>query len=281
MSWVAIDEDETTHTSARAVNPLHSWAQTVTRNVESPLVAIPPLKSLPPMIRAEAMASSAVTKRDYAPGHTLGSQLKPGSSGSRAERATTASSTRKNLIWVIPAEEDMHRPTTLFAATMALVLIASACGSDTPTVADTLDGTTITLVTHDSFYLSDGTLQSFTDQTGVKVELLSSGDAGAMVSQSVISAGNPVGDVMFGIDNTFLQRGLDAALFEPYSSPALADVPDEFELDPQHRVTPIDFGDVCVNYWTDALTAAAPVTLDDLVKPDYADQLVVENPETS
>jgi len=175
----------------------------------------------------------------------------------------------------------MHRPTTLFAATMALALIASACGSDTPTVADALDGTTITLVTHDSFYLSDGTLQSFTDQTGVKVELLSSGDAGAMVSQSVISAGNPVGDVMFGIDNTFLQRGLDADLFEPYSSPALADVPDEFELDPQHRVTPIDFGDVCVNYWTDALTAAAPVTLDDLVKPDYADQLVVENPETS
>jgi len=171
--------------------------------------------------------------------------------------------------------------TTLLAAVIALGLLAAACGNDDITAAGTLDGTTITLVAHDSFYLSDGTLQAFTDQTGVKVEILGSGDAGTMVSQSIVSAGNPLGDVMFGIDNTFLQRGLDADLFEPYEPAALSEVPDEFELDSQHRVTPIDFGDVCVNYWTDALTAPAPTSLDDLVKPEYADQLVVESPETS
>jgi len=169
----------------------------------------------------------------------------------------------------------------VIAVVIALGLLTASCGSDNLSAADTLDGTTITLVTHDSFALSDTTLQAFTDQTGVKVDVLTSGDAGTMVSQSIVSTGNPLGDVMFGIDNTFLQRGLDADLFEPYQSAALGDVPDKFELDPQHNVTPIDFGDVCVNYWTDALPTTAPTSLDDLVKPEYADQLVVENPETS
>ncbi len=167
------------------------------------------------------------------------------------------------------------------AVIIALAVIAASCGNDDKTAADTMAGVTITLVTHDSFVLSDSTLQAFTAQTGVKVDVLTSGDAGTMVSQSVISAGNPLGDVMFGIDNTFLQRGLDADLFEPYVSSGLADVPDEFELDPMHRVTPIDFGDVCVNYWIDALDTAPPVDLADLTDPRFADSLVVENPETS
>ena len=102
-----------------------------------------------------------------------------------------------------------------------------------------------------------------------------------MVSEAILTAGNPLGDVMFGVDNTFLARALDAELFEPYESPNLANVPDEFKLDSQHRVTPIDYGDVCVNYWTDALPAEAPEALEDLTAPELADQLVVQNPETS
>ena len=66
----------------------------------------------------------------------------------------------------------------------------------------------------------------------------------------------------------------------PYSSPALAGVSDEFQLDPQHRVTPVDYGDVCVNYWIDAVPTV-PETLDDLTQPEFADQLVVQHPETS
>ncbi len=140
----------------------------------------------------------------------------------------------------------------------------------------------ITLVTHDSFALSEGTLAAFTEETGIAVELLSSGDAGQMVSEAVLTAGNPVGDVLFGIDNTFLQRGLDAEIFVPYESPNLANVPDAFELDDQHRVTPIDYGDVCANYWISEFgDVPVPTTLDDLIDPAYADLFVTENPETS
>ena len=143
------------------------------------------------------------------------------------------------------------------------------------------DPSGITLLTHDSFALSDETLAAFTSRTGIEVTLLQAGDTGTMVSEAILTAGNPLGDVMFGVDNTFLARALKAELFEPYESPNLAEVPDEFKLDSEHRVTPIDYGDVCINYWTDALPADPPEALEDLTVPEFADQLVVQNPETS
>lgn len=164
-------------------------------------------------------------------------------------------------------------------------LLAAACGGDATlddeVVIDTTDlaPVTITLVTHDSFVVSDGIFDAFTDETGVTVEVVSGGDAGEIVSRAVLTAGAPEGDVMFGIDNTFLQRGLDAELFVAYESPALSDVPDELELDSEYRVTPIDVSDVCVNYWTDELDGPPPASLEDLTA--YADTFVTMNPESS
>lgn len=183
----------------------------------------------------------------------------------------------------------MTRPNfavSLIASAIGLIavagVIAAACGNDDDGDADSpTDPSSITLLTHDSFALSDETLVVFTAQTGIEVQILQAGDTGTMVSEAILTAGNPLGDVMFGVDNTFLARALNADLFEPYESPNLADVPDVFKLDPQHRVTPIDFGDVCINYWTDALPADPPTTLEDLASPEFANQLVVQNPETS
>lgn len=148
--------------------------------------------------------------------------------------------------------------------------------------ADTA-GTTIKLVTHDSFAASDGIFDQFTKDTGIKVKLLSSGDAGTLVSQSILTKGRPVADVLYGIDTTFLCRGTKAGLFTPYAPAALENVPDAYELDGNHLVTPIDVGDVCLNYSKAAFPAPgdAPASLDDLTKKAFADDFVTENPETS
>ncbi len=56
------------------------------------------------------------------------------------------------------------------------------------------------------------------------------------------------------------------------------------ELDPGHRVVPVDYGDVCINYdivWFKDHGLSVPATLDDLLKPEYRGLLVVENPATS
>ena len=79
-----------------------------------------------------------------------------------------------------------------------------------------------------------------------------------MLSQVILTKDNPIADVVFGIDNTFLQRALDEDLFVPYRSPAVDAVPAELQLDAQDRVTPIDYGDVCVNYWIDATDGPPP-----------------------
>jgi thiamine transport system substrate-binding protein len=164
-----------------------------------------------------------------------------------------------------------------------LIVVALLMLAIVPTQAQ--DATvTLTLVTHDSFAVSEDVLTKFEDESGIRVEILRSGDAGAMVNQAILSKENPLGDVLYGVDNTFMSRALDADLFVPYESPALKDVPDAFKLDAENRITPIDFGDVCLNYNTSYFAEkklALPESLMDLTKPEYKSLLVVENPATS
>jgi thiamine transport system substrate-binding protein len=175
---------------------------------------------------------------------------------------------------------------------LALTLLATACGDDdadtstddTESETGVAEETTITLLTHDSFDISEEVLDAFAEETGITVELLPSGDAGSMLNQAILSKGSPQGDVLFGVDSTFLSRALDEDLFVPYESPALEGVDDSLVLDPEHRATPIDTGDVCLNYDKATLAEAGlepPRDLADLADPAYAGTLVVENPATS
>jgi thiamine transport system substrate-binding protein len=168
-------------------------------------------------------------------------------------------------------------------AGLAVCLPLVACGDDSGDDAGN-EVTSVRLLTHDSFLLSDGVLDAFTEETGIEVELLQGGDAGQVVNQAILTNGNPQADVLFGIDSTFLTRALDADLFIPYEAEALDQIDDERVLDPGHQVTSIDYGDVCLNYdraWFAEQGAPVPTSLEDLVDPAYKDLLVVENPATS
>ena len=163
-----------------------------------------------------------------------------------------------------------------------LALTAAACsGSD--------DASPITLVTYESFPTEETRvnelLDEFSADTGVEVEILVAGDTGTMLSKAELTAGNPEGDVMWGIDSTFISRAIASEVFEPYTAAGLDAVPDSLtELVPNGEATPVDFGDVCINYDIAALEAlgvAPPSALDDLADPTYQDLLVVQNPATS
>jgi thiamine transport system substrate-binding protein len=143
---------------------------------------------------------------------------------------------------------------------------------------------TITLVTHDSFNVSKSVMRAFTRETGITVKVLRAGDAGQVVNQAILTKDEPIGDVLYGVDNTFLSRGLDAGIFERYAAKDLDRVPSGYVLDKRHRVTPIDRGDVCVNYdkqWFGEHGIEPPTTLGHLLERRYRDLLVVENPATS
>ncbi len=143
---------------------------------------------------------------------------------------------------------------------------------------------TLTVMTHDSFAATDSVIKAFEQANNAKVNILKSGDAGAALNKAILSKQAPLADVFYGVDNTFLSRALAADIYEPYDSPALKDVPAEFQLDPTHRALPVDSGDVCVVYdkgYFSAHNLAVPGSLEDLTKPEYKGLLVTENPATS
>ena len=166
----------------------------------------------------------------------------------------------------------------LCALAVVVAVLAAGCGGNDETPSE------VVLVTHDSFAISDDVKRAFEDESGLRLRILKAGDAGEIVTRALLTAGNPEGDVLFGVDNNLLQRALDGDVFEEYESPELENVDPELVLDPAHLATPIDRGDVCLNYdkrWFADRGIEPPSELGDLLRSSYRDLIVVENPATS
>jgi thiamine transport system substrate-binding protein len=179
---------------------------------------------------------------------------------------------------------------------LSIVLMISVACAPTPTTPEASteapaaateaasEPAVITLMSHDSFSISDEVIAEFEAANNAEVEYLPSGDAGSALNQTILSKNNPLADVFFGVDNTFMSRALEADVFDPYASPLLDNVPDELELDPQNRLLPVDYGDVCLNYdkaWFVERGIDPPADLDALKEPTYKGLTVIENPATS
>jgi thiamine transport system substrate-binding protein len=159
----------------------------------------------------------------------------------------------------------------------------AACSPEA-TATQSAEPQTITIMTHDSFSVSENVIKSFEEANHAKVVFLQSGDAGAVLNKALLTKDAPLADLLFGVDNTFLSRALDGDIFEPYESPALSEIPEEYKLDSSNRALPVDYGDVCINYdkaYFAENNLTVPQGLEDLTKPEYEGLLVVENPATS
>lgn len=180
-------------------------------------------------------------------------------------------------------------------ALLAGVLVAGlvACGTATPTAGPTgtpdtpapTESTTLTVVTHSSFAIDQALLDRFAAETGYTVTYTAPGDGGSLVNQLVLTKDSPLGDVVYGLDNTFAGRALAEGVLTPYVADGLPmSVAMTFAADDTARLTPIDYGDVCINAdvaWFEARGLELPATLDDLTRPEYRDLLVVTNAATS
>ena len=142
----------------------------------------------------------------------------------------------------------MNRPARTLLATLTLVALTACSGggpSPSPTAAPRLPApaptdrrpppsppTELVLVTHDSFAVSPGH-RRVRDADNGDAQGPQGGDAGAMVNQAILTKDNPLADVLFGVDNTFLSRALDAGIFEPYVTPPVSTrCPAALKLDP-------------------------------------------------
>jgi thiamine transport system substrate-binding protein len=181
-------------------------------------------------------------------------------------------------------------PKPFWPLLLCLALLAActpAMPATTPTaLATSAAPTTLVIMTHDSFAVSDGVVKAFEQANHASLQFLKSGDAGVALNKAILSKGAPLADVFYGFDNTYLSRALQADLFVPYASPALAanNIPAALQLDASQRALPVDYGDVCVNYdraYFASQGLTPPQTLEDLAQPAYKGLLVMENPATS
>jgi thiamine transport system substrate-binding protein len=174
-----------------------------------------------------------------------------------------------------------------FILILAVAGTIASCASSSAGRGEIKPGTTVTLLTHDSFATTDGLFDAFTKNTGIKVVVAKGADAGIELNKAILTKGKPAGDVLWGVDNTLLSRAVQNKVFVPYTpaKAALADTdPAALALSPTHELTPVDRGDVCVNVdreWFEAKGVPTPTKLADLIAPAYKGMAVVQNPSTS
>ncbi|MDN4474049.1 thiamine ABC transporter substrate-binding protein [Demequina zhanjiangensis] len=190
----------------------------------------------------------------------------------------------------------MRSTRTLAAVAASIsVLGLAACSADTaePSASTSptdgpadVAGTTVTVVTHDSFAVPDDVLAAFEEETGMTVDFVAPGDAGTLVNQLVLTKDAPLGDVVYGLDNTFASRAVDNGVLAAYSSsaPAASDAAEYAIPGAADLLTAIDVSDVCLNYdlaYFEGSDLDAPTSLSDLTDPAYAGLVSVTNPATS
>jgi thiamine transport system substrate-binding protein len=191
----------------------------------------------------------------------------------------------------VPLSFRQVRPFWLGAATLATLTLGACSTSSTDASNETASQSSgknatksVTLAAYDSFLVTDAKFSAFTKKTGIKVNVVAAGDTGEMVNKAVLTKANPIADVLWGVDTTFLDRTLNEDLFTPVSVPTTDLDPELLSMVTGKPVVPVDFGDVCVNYDKAALAklgVAVPASFSDLTKPEYKGMLVVQNPATS
>ncbi|MFN8016186.1 MAG: thiamine ABC transporter substrate-binding protein [Acidimicrobiia bacterium] len=156
----------------------------------------------------------------------------------------------------------------LLLLALIIVLSASACTSTNKNSKSNKKD--LVLITYDSFPKSgtslNKALKDFTKESGIKVKIANAGDTGTMLSKAALTSGNPEGDVMWGIDNTYISKARNKKIFIDSS------------------ITSVDYGDVCINYdkkFFKENNLEIPKNFDDLIKPEYKGMLVAENPASS
>lgn len=142
----------------------------------------------------------------------------------------------------------------------------------------------LVIYAYDSFVSEWGpagkVIPKFEELYGVKVSLLSAGDAGQVLSRAIFERDDPQADILVGIDNNLLTRALEADLLLPYRSANLSLIPKELIFDPSHHVTPFDYGYFAFVADSQVLDDL-PADLEELTGPRFRDKIILEDPRTS
>jgi thiamine transport system substrate-binding protein len=120
----------------------------------------------------------------------------------------------------------------------------------------------------------------FEEKTGIKIKWVSNGDAGTILSRLLLEGEKADADIILGIDQNMAGRILETNLLEPYRPKGAENILSELILDPEFRLTPLDYSYFAIVYDSEKLNAA-PKSLEELTDPKYAGSLILIDPRTS
>jgi len=142
----------------------------------------------------------------------------------------------------------------------------------------------LVIYAYDSFVSEWGpagrVIPKFEEQHGIKVSIISVGDAGQVLSRAILEKENPRADIIVGIDNNLLSRALEEDILEVYKSANIELIPEELLFDPSFHVTPFDYGYFAFVYDSQVLKRI-PERLEDLTAVEYRNKIILEDPRTS
>lgn len=143
---------------------------------------------------------------------------------------------------------------------------------------------TITVYAYDAFCGDWGpgavVIPAFEEKTGIKVNLVSAGDAGEMVSRIIMEGDRCPADVVIGITDDMAYSAYEADILEPYESPIIETMAEHLLFDPSFRLLPFDYGVFSFVIDTES-DIPVPTSLWDLADPIYKDKVILIDPRTS
>ena len=173
----------------------------------------------------------------------------------------------------------MKKILTLLLVLISIVSLAFAEGAK-----ESGDENIVNVYAYDSFAGDWGpgaeVIPAFEEKTGIKVNLVSAGDAGEMLSRIIMEGENCEADVVLGITDDMAYKAYEADILSPYESPVLETMADHLIFDPEHRLLPFDYGVFSFVYDTES-DIPAPTSLEDLTSEIYKDQVILIDPRTS
>lgn len=168
--------------------------------------------------------------------------------------------------------------TILLTLLCSMALMAQAAGEETAT------GESITLYCYDTFSSEWGSgptlIPLFEEETGIHVNVVSTGDAVEMLSRAIMEGDDCEADLIMGISDDQAGKAYESGLFTSYESPMLEYIDDSLEFDSMHRLIPFDYG-VFAFVWDSEGDVPAPTCLEDLKDPVYKDKIILIDPRTS
>ncbi len=179
------------------------------------------------------------------------------------------------------------KPRTLLLSILMGILIVPMIGctkNKEISVRESSEEKKLIIYAYDSFVSEWGPgpriVPLFEAATGIKVEMISAGDAGQLLSRAIMEKDSPRADIILGIDNNLLHQAKQTGILDVYKPENINVIPRELHFDPTFQITPFDYGYFSIIYDSEKIKTP-PLSLEELTDPVYRDSIILMDPRTS